>query len=126
MNPRTLKSHFESAVPAAAAALGRPRVSRAVRSIVWALALMALLTWSLLAYGAHALLVGSAAFLQTQLDWFGSYAWLEPWLEWGLGLTEGVSVAITWVVWGVGALLILLGAWLLPKAFNMFGGAVAR
>ena len=126
MNHHTPKSRFESAVPAAVAALGGPRASRTVRQIVWTLSLMALLAWSLLAYGAHALLVGGAAFLQTQIEWFGATAWLQPWLEWGVGLTEGISVAITWVVWGLGAFLILLGAWLVPKAFNLFGGAVAR
>jgi hypothetical protein len=123
MSPSILKSRILTAMPAG---LGGPSGSRTIRRIVWTLALASFLAWSLLAYGAHALLVGGAAFLQTQTEWLGAYAWLEPWLESGIGLTAGISVAITWVVWGVGAFLILLGAWLLPKAFGLFGGAPAR
>ena len=127
MDINTLKSRFESAMPAAAAAaLIRPGASRTLRRVVWTVAVVALLAWSLLAYGAHALLVGGAAFLQTQLDWFAGYPAIEPWLESGIGLTEGLSVAITWIVWSVGTFCILLGAWLLPKAFTRFAGAAAH
>lgn len=126
MNFGTLKSRFESTIPGAATVLAHAPASRTVRRVVWTLALMSLLAWSLLAYGAHALLVGSADFLQSQTDWLGAYAWLEPWLQSGIGLTEGLSVAITWIVWGMGTLTILLGAWLLPKAFTMFSSAAAR
>jgi hypothetical protein len=123
MHSSSLKSRILTAMPAG---LSGPGASRTIRRVVWTLALVSLLVWSLLAYGTHALLVGGAAFLQTQTEWLGANAWLQPWLESGIGLTEGISVAITWIVWGVGAFLILLGAWLLPKAFSLFGGAPAR
>lgn len=104
----------------------RPGAGKALRRVVWAFALFTLLVWSLLAWGAHLLVSGGAGLLQGQLHWFEAYAWLEPWLSGGLGITEGVMLALTWIVWAVGALFIAMGAWLVPKALGLFGNVATR
>jgi hypothetical protein len=126
MNLEHLKSRLESQVLGPGGAPARPAASSAVRRIVWAFALFSLLVWSLLAWGAHVVLSGGADFLQNNLHWFEAYAWLEPWLAGGVGITEGVAIALTWIVWALGAIAILMGAWLLPKAFRLFGSSIAR
>ena len=126
MNLAHLKSRLESQTSGLGNAVASPAARSTARRVVWAFASVSLLVWSLLAWGAHLLVSGGADLLQNQLHWFEAYAWLEPWLSGGLGITEGVMVVLTWIVWAIGALLILMGAWLLPKALGLFGTAVAR
>lgn len=126
MNVEDLKSRLQSHATGLGGTLQNPSTRSTAKRVVWALALFSLLVWSLLAWGTHVVLSGGADFLQNNLHWFEGYAWLEPWLAGGVGITEGVVIALTWIVWAVGALLILMGAWLLPKALGLFSSAVTR
>jgi hypothetical protein len=78
--------------------------------IVWAIALLALAVWSLLAWGTHALLDGSAAWLTALVDPLLHSANWERWLQSALGLTEGAGEALVLALWVLGSIGLLLCA----------------
>jgi hypothetical protein len=104
-----------------------PRVaSPRGRRVTWILAGAGLLLWSLLAWGAYRLVDTGGDWLLALQVWPPALDWLQPWLEGGVGLIEAVALFVAWAAWAGGALALLLGAWLLPRALAAAGRLLAR
>lgn len=97
-----------------------------VKRLVWIGALLALALWSLLSWGSYWLVTAGA-------DWLagiGAFFALPPeWtqaLQWSLRLVQQFGVVLLWVLWGVVALVIVIGAWLLTLVLGVAGRAAGR
>lgn len=93
-----------------------------MNKLIWGLAIAALAVWSLLSWGTYALVTGggtwlasNAGLLALQPDW-------QYWLQWSVRLVEQFGVVLLWIVWGLGAVTVLVGAWLGTR----FAGAAKR
>jgi hypothetical protein len=86
------------------------RFTRAMLMAVWSVAGIALAAWGLLAWGGHALLSDSSAWLHSLADpWIASAAWdqrLAALLAWG----ESAGTVVLWVVWALGTVGLVLTA----------------
>lgn len=84
--------------------------TRSMLTVVWAVAVVALALWSLLAWGGHALLSDSGAWLYGVVEpWVASATWdqrLDTLLAW----SESLGTVALWGVWAFGALGLLLAA----------------
>lgn len=99
---------------------GHLHFTRATLTAVWAVALLGLAVWFLLAWGGHALLSDSATWLLRWVDpWIASATWedrLAALLAWG----ESLGTVALWVVWALGSAGLLLttafATWLYLRA----------
>ena len=82
--------------------------------LIWVLALVAVAVWSLLSWGSYALVTGGSDWLTANADLlapFGLQAEGQYWLQWSLRLVERFGVVLLWIVWGIGTVAVLVGAW---------------
>jgi hypothetical protein len=86
-----------------------------VKKIVWGLGLTALALWSLLTWGTYALVTGAGDFVAANADLVAAWPEWQYWLQWSLRLVEAFGVALLWAIWGVGALFIVGGTWLVGR-----------
>lgn len=91
------------------------------RRTFWLLALGGVAFWSLLTWGAYALVTSTSDVLVANADLVGGGAELQFWLQWSLRLLEGFGVAIVWAIWAIGAITLVGSAAIGSKAL-----AVAR
>lgn len=77
-----------------------------MKKLYWALALGGVAIWSLLTWGAYALVTGAGGFLVANADVLGG-ADVQYWVQWTLRLLEQFGVVLLWIVWAVGAVLLL-------------------
>jgi hypothetical protein len=86
------------------------RFTRAMLLAVWTVAGIALAVWALLAWGGHALLSDSGAWLHALIDpWIASAAWdqrLATLLAWA----EGAGTFVLWGLWALGTVGLVLTA----------------
>ena len=84
--------------------------TRAMLTVIWTIALAGLGLWLLLAWGSHALLSDSGAWLHSLIDpWVTSAAWdarLATLLAWG----ESAGTFAVWSLWALGTVGLLLTA----------------
>lgn len=100
---------------------------------IWIITALLIGLWSLLAYGVHALVGLGAGLAGMPADWLAlvgqipGTAWLEIWAPWWrealvfavqsigalLGWVGSAAPVIVWVLWGLGALALVLCAALL-------------
>jgi hypothetical protein len=83
---------------------------------LWSVVLFLLMTWSLLAWGLHALVQGDLSWLSQVGPWLATTplaAWVPEWqgvLDWLVALVRGVAEwlpAIVVVAWAAGGLALL-------------------
>ena len=108
-----------------------------MKTLIWLLALLVLGTWSLLGWGAHALLTHGPAWLDGLPDWAASLpggglleTWWPDWQAAAAALATVVASVtgwlgaagsvLVWAVWGVGTLVVLALAALLSWAVHRF------
>jgi hypothetical protein len=89
---------------------------------IWALALVAVVLWSLFSWGSYALVTGGSDWLGANAGLLGLQADAQHWLQWSLRLVEQFGVVLLWIVWSVGAATTLIGAWVATRLV----GAVRR
>jgi hypothetical protein len=82
--------------------------TRSMLTVVWTVAVFALLVWSLLAWGGSALLSDSSDWLFLVVEpWVASPLWehrLDTLLQWG----EQFGTIAVWGVWALGSVGLLL------------------
>jgi hypothetical protein len=93
-----------------------------LRKIVWALALFAFATWSLLTWGTYALVTGGGDWLAANADLLALAPEWQYWLQWSLRLVEQFGVVLLWIVWGLGSIAILAAAWVTARLAGAWGG----
>lgn len=87
-----------------------------MKTAIWILAALLLCLWSLLTWCGYALIDGSGSFLLAQTEWVSAHPDIQYWLAWAVRLLEGAGLIVVWIVWAIGALAILAGALLVPRA----------
>jgi hypothetical protein len=80
--------------------------------IIWIVAALATVVWSLLCWGTYALVTGGGEWLTANADLLGLQPDWQYGLQWLLRLAEQFGAALVWIVWGLGTLTVLVGAWL--------------
>ena len=86
-----------------------------MKKIVWGLGIAGFALWSLLTWGTYALVTGAGDFFVANADLFAAWPEWQYWLQWSMRLVEGFGIVLLWIVWGVGALCILAGTWLVGR-----------
>ncbi len=89
-------------------------------ALIWALGLLALLTWSGLCALGFWLLDGSGDLLARLADTWVEFIPLGPAVVESLTtLLSGAGAAIAWVVWALGAGFVVFGTWLLAWVVSL-------
>ncbi len=88
-----------------------------MRISVWGVALVALVVWSLLAWGGHALLDLSSDWAAANADKISSVPDIVEWASWGFRSLGNASEIVVMIAWAVGVIPIVGAAifisWLL-------------
>lgn len=110
---------------------------------LWILTLIVLGLWSLTAWGLHALLtldasrLGDLKPLIDQIPYGNLLSdWLPGWQEWLrasidltqvlLGWVGGAAPTVVWVLWGLGAFVVLIAALIMTVVIKMWQGKPPR
>jgi hypothetical protein len=89
--------------------------------IVWIVAAVVLTLWTLLSWGTYLLLGGASELLAGSAGWLQAYPEWQGWLEWSVRLVEQFGVVLLWIVWALGALATLAGAWIAMRLARTAG-----
>jgi hypothetical protein len=87
-----------------------------MKRLFWILTAGAIVLWSLLTWGTYALVTGAGDFLVANADLLGGGTDVQYWLQWSLRLLEQFGVVLLWIVWAVGAVLLVATAAIGTKA----------
>jgi hypothetical protein len=98
----------------------RPEQARTLRKWLYVLAITVAGVWTLLMWGAYAILsVGDDA-LRTGSTWFGVDTQLLAQLQWAIGGAQQFGEALILIIWGLGIAAIALGGWLARSLIRAF------
>lgn len=78
-----------------------------MRAIVWGVAGAALVVWSLLAWGGHALLDWSSDWAAANADKLSSAPEIVEWSSWALRGIGDASEILVLILWALGAILVV-------------------
>jgi hypothetical protein len=92
--------------------------------IVRIVAVLLLALWTLLAWGAQALLGAGGELLAMGTPWLAAYPEAMYWLRGSFGLIERFGSVFLWILWGLGTLAIVLSAWLGPHLWRALAAAL--
>jgi hypothetical protein len=87
--------------------------------LIWILAALALLFWSLLSWGTYAIVTGGGEWLTSNADLLALAPEWQYWLQWLLRLVEQFGAVLVWIVWAAGALFVVVGAWLAGRVLGV-------
>jgi hypothetical protein len=93
-----------------------------MRHLARILAVLAVVFWSLFAWGAYALVGWVGDLVTTNADWFTGHADTVVWLSWATNLLTNIGLAGVVMVWLIGIALILA----IPKALRLVGRRAQR
>ena len=91
-----------------------------MKRLVWSIATVVILLWSLLSAGVYALLSVFGDALIRSSDWVSAHPEVSRWLAWGLDFAQDFGLVLVAVVWAMVTLGIVAAAWLMGR-----GGAIA-
>jgi hypothetical protein len=78
-----------------------------MRISVWIAAIIALVVWSLLAWGGHALLDWSSDWAAANADKISPVPEVVEWVSWSFRSLGYASEIVVVIIWGVGSILII-------------------
>src|ERR687897_2384245 len=93
-----------------------------MKRLLWGLAWIAVLVWSLFAWGAYGLLDFFGGVAARNADIVTGHPETVEWLSWALTALRGLGLGAIVVVWGLVSLLILA----VPAVLGLFFGRVRR
>jgi hypothetical protein len=97
-----------------------------MKQLVWGLALVAAVLWSLLAWGTYALVEWVGRFAAANADQVSGHPEAVEWLSWAAGWLTSAGLAGVMVIWLAGIGLILAIPALVRWAARRAGGSDAR
>lgn len=101
-----------------------PARRRRFSTLVWGIALLALVLWSLTAWATALLFTGGGDFLVSQ-----AAIWSAYWPELELAVATATAwiaqfgPTTLWIVWAFGAVSIVFGAWIVDRCVRALQGA---
>ncbi|PZN95251.1 MAG: hypothetical protein DCF30_19205 [Hyphomicrobiales bacterium] len=78
-----------------------------MRSSVWVAAIAALVVWSLLGWGGHALLDWSSDWAAANADKISPVPEVVEWVSWSFRSLGYASEIVVLIVWAIGSILII-------------------
>lgn len=104
-----------------------PRSSGGLSAAIWIAGLGLLLLWSLSCAALALLLTGGGAFLASQAAaWADYYPQMELAVSTGTAWLAHFGAAAMWILWGLGALLIVFGTWLVWGCVKALKQGISR
>lgn len=86
-----------------------------MKKLVWSIAVVVILLWSLLSVGAYVLLwVFGDALLQSSV-WVSAHPEVSRWMTWGLDLAQDFGLVIVAAVWALVTVGIVAAAWVIGR-----------
>ena len=86
--------------------------TRAARKWVWAGAVIVALLWTLVTWGAHALVLATGELLAGSVGLLDVYPDIEHWLTSLPGWVEPLGVAIVITAWTLGLIVLAVATWI--------------